>query len=963
MHSFQGVTPKRLIMALIFGSKSNLLYHVNPATRQTIDQSAGDKLRDKNAKESWALLEDLALYDNKIWNDPRDFAKPVKATSLPQDVLSTSDRHLINVKNQVQRLIEAHLALKSSVQVNKITSSCTIFEVLPYPFNYPTRRLTIKEMLAKFIDKGKREHEEMEIFIIEFRTTNELFLKTRGNLLSELKIKVNELSKVVSNVLIPKNEVKRVTTRRGKMTSEATRSKEINETGINKNKPHRFEQDVQEKSHDDGVENKSSSIPKRTTQPSIKPQQSSILFPNRSLLTNKSRLEEACTKTMNERCSAVLLNKPPLKEKEKDPRSLNILCQVLEKHKEAKDLAAEHLSRFENPHMEVLTEKEIADKFPDDHLMVLKSKFNNDEPWCADFVKTYFWEEPYAFKLSADNIMRRCVAGSETLEILAHCHSGSTGGHHSVNVTTKKVYESGFYWFSVFKDANEYVCEVFDVWGLDFMGPFTESRGNKYILVVVDYVSKWVEGQALPTNDARVVVKFLRQLFARFGVPKALISDRGVHFCNSQLEKALQRYDVTQKLSTTYHPQSNGQTEVTNRAIKRILERSVGYNPKDGRKNLTMHYEHLGQPTKHRQDLTLASESRLMQLNKLAELRDGAYENTRIYKERTKKWHDSRLRGDKDFKVSIWRIMGNGYGVSTSCIVLVLSARSYPIEDPQSSSHPLNLINAIKTCSKQTNDFQKDHSKVKTLTVNEIKTPKLKELEQSLEDEFKDLHLNLPVLKVLAHVLMYNAILDKYVESLELDNNGFAFIQGEMPEKMKHPGLFTLPCRLGDFKPFDTLADLGSYVNLIPLYLFKKLKIGLLEETDHVFGLVDGTKSYPVGIVKNIEVHIGWLKLLEDFYFIYMEKGPTTPLLVGRGFLATGNAVIDCRKAKIAVGEGITRSVFGVKEINVGDEVIPYWTTLDKSESYEPRPSTDNVGARPPFYVKKDFMEPHFPWE
>nr|GFA32847.1 reverse transcriptase domain-containing protein [Tanacetum cinerariifolium] len=146
-------------------------------------------------------------------------------------------------------------------------------------------------------------------------------------------------------------------------------------------------------------------------------------------------------------------------------------------------------------------------------------------------VKTYFWEETYAFKLCADNIIRRCVAGSESLEILAHCHSGPAGGHHNALVTAKKVYQVGFYWPSIFKDANEYVCEVFDVWGLDFMGPFSNSRGNKYILVAVDCVSKWVKAQALPTNDARVVVMFLRGLFAR--------------------------------------------------AIKRIIERYVGYIPKD----------------------------------------------------------------------------------------------------------------------------------------------------------------------------------------------------------------------------------------------------------------------------------------------------------------------------------------------------------------------------------------------
>ncbi|GJX50941.1 MAK10-like protein [Tanacetum coccineum] len=100
--------------------------HVTPVTRRTIDQSAGGKLRDRNAEESWALLEDLALYDNESWNDPRDFAKPVKAISLPQDVPSTSDRRLIELKNQVQRLMEAHLAPMQPTQVNKITSSCEI---------------------------------------------------------------------------------------------------------------------------------------------------------------------------------------------------------------------------------------------------------------------------------------------------------------------------------------------------------------------------------------------------------------------------------------------------------------------------------------------------------------------------------------------------------------------------------------------------------------------------------------------------------------------------------------------------------------------------------------------------------------------------------------------------------------------------------------------------------------------
>nr|GFA70808.1 reverse transcriptase domain-containing protein [Tanacetum cinerariifolium] len=122
------------------------------------------------------------------------------------------------------------------------------------------------------------------------------------------------------------------------------------------------------------------------------------------------------------------------------------------------------------------------------------------------------------------------------------------------------------------------ICEIFDVWGIDFMGPFPSSKGNKYIIVAVDYLSKWVESKALPTNDARVVVKFLKSLFSRFGTPKEIISDRGTHFCNDQFARIMSKYRVTHRLSTAYHPQTSWQVEVINRGLKRILERTVGEN-------------------------------------------------------------------------------------------------------------------------------------------------------------------------------------------------------------------------------------------------------------------------------------------------------------------------------------------------------------------------------------------------
>ncbi|GKC22870.1 MAK10-like protein [Tanacetum coccineum] len=245
-------------------------------------------------------------------------------------------------------------------------------------------------------------------------------------------------------------------------------------------------------------------------------------------------------------------------------------------------------------------------------------------------------------------------------------------------------------------------------------------------------------------------------------------------------------------------------------------------------------------------------------------------------------------------------------------------------------------------------------SSARSYPTNEPEEP-----EPTLEDEFQDLHLNLPVLEVLAHALIYNAILDQYVESLDLGKGGSAFVQGKVPEKIGDPRLFILPFRLGDSKPFDALADIMS------LYLFKTLNIRLLKETDHIFGLADGTKSYPVEIIRDVEVHIRKLKLLNDFYVLDMKKDPETPLLVGRGFLATANAVIDCRMAKIAVGEEITRLIFRVKGVDSGEDEPPYWTTLGKMESYKPQPSTDGIGAKPPYYARKDFLDCHLlrEWE
>ncbi|GKE67779.1 reverse transcriptase domain-containing protein, partial [Tanacetum coccineum] len=208
--------------------------------------------------------------------------------------------------------------------------------------------------------------------------------------------------------------------------------------------------------------------------------------------------------------------------------------------------------------------------------------------------------------------------------------------------------------------------------GIDFMGPFPSSRGNKYILVVVDYLSKWVEAKALPTNDARVVVKFVKSLFARFGTPRAIISDRGTHLCNDKFAKVMSKYEVTHRLSIAYLPQTSGQVEVSNRGLKRILERTVGENRASWSDRLddalwafctayktpigcTPYKLVYGKPChlpielEHRAywalkhanfDLKTVGDHRKLQLHELNELRDQAYENSLIYKESTMKLHD-----------------------------------------------------------------------------------------------------------------------------------------------------------------------------------------------------------------------------------------------------------------------------------------------------------------------------------
>nr|GEV95928.1 reverse transcriptase domain-containing protein [Tanacetum cinerariifolium] len=298
--------------------------------------------------------------------------------------------------------------------------------------------------------------------------------------------------------------------------------------------------------------------------------------------------------------------------------------------KGAENLAADHLSRLENPYENVLDPKEINETFPLETLSTVTFCGDSSTPWFADFANYHAGN--FNVKDFADQVIRRCVHGKEALDILEACHNRPKGGHHGANLTAKKVFDAGFFWPTIYKDAYEFVkncdscqrqgkisqrdempqnsiqiCEIFDVWGIDFMGPFLSLRGNKYILVAFDYLSKRFKAKALPTNNARVVCKFLKSLFARFGAPRAIISDRAY------------------------------KTPIRCTPYKLVYGKAC---------HLPMELEHkfywaLKQANF---DLAVAGDHRKIQLNELNELRDHAYENSLIYKEKTKRIHDSKIK-------------------------------------------------------------------------------------------------------------------------------------------------------------------------------------------------------------------------------------------------------------------------------------------------------------------------------
>ena len=376
----------------------------------------------------------------------------------------------------------------------------------------------------------------------------------------------------------------------------------------------------------------------------------------------------------------------------------------------------------------------VEDQFPDEHLFAVAVQ----TPWYADvanylavgklpkhltpnerkqiIVKSnrFSWVGGYLFHIGADMEIRRCIREDEIFDILKACHDGPCGGLFAERRAAHKVLQTGYYWPTIFKDAKksvqacdscqrvgrpgpademplrpQLVIEPFERWALDFVGPINPPSNQKtYILVATEYVTKWVEAEALPRATEESVIQFLFHLFVRYGLPREVVTDGGPQFVGHKLAATLNNHHIHHKITTPYHPQANGQVENSNKIIESILTKTVashrrdwaarlpealwayrttwrsttGYSPyhlvfgKQPIFPIEFEIQTLRTAQEVGLDLSEVQKNRLQQINELDETRLAALQNTALIQHQRAKWHDALIK-NKIFHEGDWALL------------------------------------------------------------------------------------------------------------------------------------------------------------------------------------------------------------------------------------------------------------------------------------------------------------------
>eukprot|EP00253_Pinus_taeda_P002647 PITA_02647 len=220
----------------------------------------------------------------------------------------------------------------------------------------------------------------------------------------------------------------------------------------------------------------------------------------------------------------------------------------------------------------------------------------------------FTWIGGNLFKLGTHQILRRCVRDEEVFDILLTCHDGPCGGHFATKRIAFKILQAGYYWPTLHQDVRRYISqcdrcqrmgkptprdemplqpqvtfEQFEKWGMDFVGPINPpSKQMSYIIVCTHYLTKWAETKAIKAATKEKVADFLREnIFYKFGYPRELVTDQGSQFTSNLIGDLLAHHKIKHRASTPYHPQANGQVEVTNRELEGILTKVVRSSRKD----------------------------------------------------------------------------------------------------------------------------------------------------------------------------------------------------------------------------------------------------------------------------------------------------------------------------------------------------------------------------------------------